>query len=172
MTDARDSDLELDMLSGYLDGELTGAERAAVEARLAESAEWRAELAEVQSARAIVRALGTREAPPDFWASVVAHVNALDDIAADLEQGDDVPAPVPITAARGRRAASRWSRLGWVAGAAAAVAALVVVVLLPNRNSVKPNVTAVVTQHGASTSDAGDPISGLAPVGPLAGLRR
>ena len=67
MTDARDFDLEIDMLSAYLDGELTDDERAAVEARLEVSAEWRAELAEVESVRTIVRGLPERDAPPGFW---------------------------------------------------------------------------------------------------------
>ena len=76
MTDARDFDLELDMLSAYLDGELTDDERAAVEARLEVSAEWRAELAEVESARSIVRGLPARDAPPGFWDRVLSHVEA------------------------------------------------------------------------------------------------
>ena len=45
MTD--DFTLEPDMLSAYLDGELTDAERAAVDAQLEASPEWRDELAEV-----------------------------------------------------------------------------------------------------------------------------
>src|SRR3954462_14336995 len=76
MTDARDFYLRPDMLSAYLDDELTEAERAAVEARLEVSVEWQAELAEVESARAIVRGLPTREAPPGFWERVVANVES------------------------------------------------------------------------------------------------
>jgi hypothetical protein len=49
---------------------------------------------------------------------------------------------------------------------------VVAVIAVPRRSQVTPNVTAVVAQHGAQGSDAGDPISMLAPVGPLAGFRR
>jgi anti-sigma factor RsiW len=179
MTDARDFDLELDMLSAYLDGELNDAERAAVEQRLDASEEWRAELAEVESARAIVRGLPVRDAPPGFWDRVLAQVEAATatdiDASFDGTTTDDVAPPVPISAARGARRGTTSGRgrvVTWVAGAAAAVAALVVVVALPGQNTVTPNVTAVATQHGASTTNSGDPISGLVPVGPLAGLRR
>jgi hypothetical protein len=59
-----------------------------------------------------------------------------------------------------------------VAASAAAVAAVVAVVGVPHRSEVSPNVAAVVAQHGAQGSDNGDPVSMLAPVGPLAGFRR
>jgi anti-sigma factor RsiW len=146
-----------DVLSAYLDGELTDAERAEVEARLEQSAEWRAELAEVRAARVALRGLPLRDAPHGFWDAVYASVVADD---------DDVV--VPITAARSQR----WRRWGWVAASAAAVAAVVAVIVVPHRNEVTPNVTAVVAQHGAQGSDSGDPVSMLAPVGPLAGFRR
>ena len=63
-------------------------------------------------------------------------------------------------------------RTTWLAAAAAIVIGLVAVIALPHRSEVSPNVTAVVAQHGAQGSDAGDPVSMLAPVGPLAGFRR
>jgi hypothetical protein len=56
-------------------------------------------------------------------------------------------------------------------GAVAVAAAIIAVVLVPGRTSVRPNVTAVATQHAASSSDVGDSISSLAPVGPLVGRR-
>jgi hypothetical protein len=52
------------------------------------------------------------------------------------------------------------------------VAAVVAIVVVPHRDEVSPNVAAVVAQHGAQGSDNGEPVSMLAPVGPLAGLRR
>jgi anti-sigma factor RsiW len=149
-----------DVLSGYLDGELDAAERAAVEARLEESAEWRAELAEVRAARDALRGLPARDAPAGFWDAV--HARVADD------ENDADEAVVAITAARShpRR---RWA---WIAASAAAVAAVVAVVVVPHRDEVSPNVATVVAQHGAQGSDTGDPVSMLAPVGPLAGFRR
>ena len=154
--------LDPDMLSAYLDGELTDAERAAVEAQLEASAEWRDELAEVRAARDALRGLPEREAPAGFWDAVHARVAADDDEPVD----DEIV--VPITAARSHPH-RRWA---WVAASAAAVAAVVAVVVVPHRNEVSPNVATVVAQHGAQGSDNGDPVSMLAPVGPLAGLRR
>jgi anti-sigma factor RsiW len=165
-------DLSPDMLSGYLDDELDADERAAVESRLAESAEWRAELEEVRVARLAVRGLPRREAPPGFWDIVLANVAAADDDDADDLDVDEtdretVAEPVPLAPRRERR------RMRWIAGAAAAVVAvLVAVVVLPSRAEVRPNVAAVVAQHGALGSEGGDAVSNLAPVGPFAGFRR
>jgi hypothetical protein len=98
---------------------------------------------------------------------VLAHVEAVD-VVAVAGDGEVTPAAVvPLAERRSRR------RVAWFAAAAAAVAGIVVAVIaVPQRSEVTPNVTAVVAQHGAQGSDAGDPISMLAPVGPLAGFRR
>lgn len=159
-----------DFLSGYLDDELTAEERIEVEAQLAESAELRAELEEARTARDGVRALPQREAPAGFWDAVVAEVEAAD-VMGDVELGAEADqvgagAVVPIESRRGRRVP-----VGWLAGAAAVAAAIIAVIIVPGRTSVRPNVTAVATQHGASTSKLGDSISSLAPVGPLVGRR-
>ena len=170
MTDARDFGLDLEMLSGYLDDELDAHDRAAVEAQLAISAEWRSELEAVSAARFAVRSLPVRDAPDGFWASVVAGVEAADVDAVPRAEPEADPADdtvvVPIESRRPHR------RLVWVASAAAAVAMVAAVVIIPQRSQVTPNVTAVVAQHGAQSSESGDPISSLAPVGPLAGFRR
>jgi anti-sigma factor RsiW len=164
-----DDALDPDMLSAYLDGELSDVERAAVEARLEVSAAWRDELAEVRTARDALRGLPAREAPAGFWDAVHARVVADDDDRADAEADAVVPITVaPITAAKARPR-RRWA---WVAASAAAVAAVVAIVVVPHRSEVSPNVAAVVAQHGAQGSDHGDPVSMLAPVGPLAGFRR
>jgi anti-sigma factor RsiW len=128
-------------LSGYLDGELTDVERAEVEAQLAASDELRVELEEIAVARAAVRGLPERDEPEG--ATVVA-----------------------IESRRNRR-----PRAGWIAGAAAVAAAVIAVIVVPGRTAVHPNVTAVVAQHGAATSNVGDSISSLVPMGPLAGRR-
>jgi hypothetical protein len=179
MTDARDFGLDLEMLSGYLDDELDAHDRAAVEAQLAISAEWRSELEAVSAARLALRSLPVRDAPDGFWASVVAGVEAADvdtapevkpEVDADTDHADadraDDAVVVPIESRRPHR------RLVWIASAAAAVAMVAAVVIIPQRSQVTPNVTAVVAQHGAQSSESGDPISSLAPVGPLAGFRR
>jgi anti-sigma factor RsiW len=155
--------LDRDVLSAYLDRELTDAERAEVEARLEASAEWRAELADVRAARDALRGLPDRDAPAGFWDAVLAIVAADDDAPA---RDDDVVVPITVARSHPRR---RWA---WVAASAAAVAAVVAIVVVPHRDEVKPNVTAVVAQHGAQGSDHGDPVTMLAPVGPLAGFRR
>jgi anti-sigma factor RsiW len=154
--------LDPDMLSAYLDGELTDAERVAVDAQLEASPEWRDELAEVRAARDALRGVSQREAPAGFWDKVHASV-----VADDEPDAADREVVVPITAARSTR--RRW---GWVAASAAAVVAVVAVIVVPHRSEVSPNVAAVVAQHGAQGSDNGDPVSMLAPVGPLAGFRR
>jgi anti-sigma factor RsiW len=158
-----DGTLDPDMLSAYLDGELSAAERAAVRTQLETSADWRDELAEVRAARDALRGLSALEAPVGFWEAVHAHVLA-DDEALD---GDNaVLVPIAAAPSHPRR---KWA---WIAASAAAVAAVVAIVVVPHRNEVSPNVAAVVAQHGAQGSDNGDPVSMLAPVGPLAGFRR
>jgi anti-sigma factor RsiW len=162
VSDVHDDALNPDMLSAYLDGELTDAERAAVETQLESSPEWREELAEVRAARDALRGLPERDAPAGFWDAVYAHVAADSDEAAT----DDVVVPITAAPSHPRR---RWP---WIAASAAAVAAVVAIVVVPHRTEVSPNVAAVVAQHGAQGSDNGDPVSMLAPVGPLAGFRR
>jgi anti-sigma factor RsiW len=134
-----------DLLSAYVDGEATPEERALVERRLEESAEWRAVLAEVQSTRDLLRALPVREAPTGFWDSVLQ---------------PDIAAPVPLETARRRRGKQV---IGWLAGAAAA-AAIAAVVLVPGQSRVKPAVATLVSRHAVRSSVSEEPVSQLAPV--------
>jgi anti-sigma factor RsiW len=158
MTDVTGGHVGFDVLSAYLDGELDDRERATVEATLAASSEWRAELAAIRDARNALRSLPHRDAPPGFWDDVYAAV------------ANDVVAEPRATISRTAR--SRVRRPGRLVGVAAAAAALVAVLVLPGRPQVRPDVATLLTRHGAQSADAGDPISMLAPVGPLAGLRR
>ena len=86
-----------DLLSGYVDGELTMEQRIAVEQEMARSEGWVAVLAEITEVRSRVRALPVPEAPQGFWEGA-------------LER------PVPLF--RARRPFP--GPLGWAAGAAAA----------------------------------------------------
>jgi anti-sigma factor RsiW len=154
-------ELTEDLLSAYADDELGVDERAAVEARLAESAEWRAILGEVEETRAMLRGLPVREAPPAAWASTLATVEA-DAQPRDVDAQDPAP-PVPISRAR-RRTAVVWKAAAGVA-AAAVVAA---VILVPTRSSSRPPVASLVNTHAARSSLTEDPVSQLAPVaGPV-----
>jgi anti-sigma factor RsiW len=155
-------------LSGYLDGELTVVERAEVEAQLAASGELRAELEEIAVARAALRGLPRRDAPAGFWDAVLANVGAAE-VDQSVDEASGEPEGATVVAIESRR--NRRSLAGWIAGAAAVAAAVIAVILVPGRTAVHPNVTAVVTQHGAATSNVGDSISSLVPMGPLAGRR-
>jgi anti-sigma factor RsiW len=134
-----------DLLSAYLDGEATPDERALVERRLEESAEWRAVLDEVSTTREMLRALPMSEAPPGFWDSVLQ---------------PDIAAPVQLETARRRRGKKV---IGWLAGAAAA-AAIAAVVMVPGQSRVKPAVATLVSRHAVRSSVSEEPVSQLAPV--------
>ena len=160
------------LLSAYLDDELTSDERAAVDGRLAESAAWRAELDEVRAARDAVRALDLRDAPPGFWASVEAVVAS----APDPDPAGDVATAVPdgaVAALDDHRARRRSRRrvVAWAAGGVAAAVVFGAMFVIPGRHQVRPNVAAIVTHHGATSAEQGDPISGLVPIAPMGGSR-
>ena len=125
MTDARD--FASPPSSRYLDGELTVDERVEVEARLATSAELRAELDEIV-ARARVRGLPDARAPAGFWDAV------------DRERGsggcpDDETLSRHVDAgARPRRRIGRGTRIARVArldrGCRGGVAAVIAVIIV------------------------------------------
>ncbi|MBV8951198.1 MAG: hypothetical protein JOZ99_10010 [Actinobacteria bacterium] len=131
-----------DLLSGYLDAELTPIERAAVERELARSGEWVAVLAEVTDARARVRALPVPQPPGGFW-----------DVVLDPRE--------PRLATRHRRLGGP---LGWIAGGAAA-AVVVVALVVPSPHHASPSVGTLVDSHAARSSLSQDPITQLAPIG-------
>ena len=87
--------LDPDMLSAYLDGELTDEERVAVAAQLEASAEWRSELAEVRAGVTSCAVCPQRDAPTGFWDAVHASV-----VADDAPRRADREVVVPITVAR------------------------------------------------------------------------
>ncbi len=62
-------------LSAYLDGELTAQEADEVRAHLADCTACRADLAQLQSVKALLGHLPERFAPPDLWASIRTQVD-------------------------------------------------------------------------------------------------
>jgi anti-sigma factor RsiW len=164
------------VLSAYLDDELDADERAQVDARVAGSPEWRAELDDVRAARDAVRGLAMRDLPAGFMDRVTAAVAS----SADIDDVATIPAAMdPAGAAQitppiqlgPRRERTRRRAVGWMVGAAAAVVIALAMFVLPGRGQVHPNVTAVATQHAASNADVGDPISGLVGLAPMRGGR-
>jgi anti-sigma factor RsiW len=165
-------ELPEDALSAYLDGELDAAARAAVDARLAESAEWRAILTDVRSARDAVRALPIAEAPDGFWARVLADVR--EPAAPTAAPAATGAAPVAVDELDLARARRDRSRSRWVAalGTAAAAAVVAAVLIVPATNRVKPAVATLSNAHAVRSSASQDSVSSLAPVGVVAGFRR
>jgi anti-sigma factor RsiW len=132
-----------DMLSAYLDGELTDEERATVEARLAESPEWREQLAEIDEVRRLVRGMPVRNAPP----------GALELPAVDTR----APAAGTATVSPLRR-----HRRAIAAVAAVAAALVAIVVVTPHRTTTQPSVAALADEHAARASQGEDPVADLA----------
>ena len=131
-----------DLLSAYLDGECTPAERTAVEARIASDREWRAAFEDVQFARDAVRALPRREPPPGFLESPVAPEDEL--------------AP---------RRHARMAGAGLVAAAAVAVAFFAAAPAgQGGGREITPPIARLTQTHGATSSLGGEPVSSLAPV--------
>jgi anti-sigma factor RsiW len=143
-------EMDEDLLSAYIDGELDAATRDAVETRLAASPEWRAVLAEVREARDAVRGLPVRDAPPGFWDGILR------------ERSDAPAAVVDLDAARLHRRprTARWAAIG----AAAAAAAIVAVAVIPGESKVRPAVATFTDAHAVRSSVDGDAVSNLAGV--------
>jgi anti-sigma factor RsiW len=146
-----------DLLSAYVDGEVSGAERAAVEARLARDGAWQNILAEVVAARDAVRALPDREPPAGFWLRVLTRVSEVAE--RDHFEIAAAAAVVPITPPAARRV-PRWGAIS-----AAVVAVVIgVAVAVPQRDhAVSPNLPTVADQHAAASMTQSDPVSNLAP---------
>jgi anti-sigma factor RsiW len=161
-----DGELPEDALSAYLDGELAPDARAAVEARLAASDEWRAILAEVQSARDAVRALPEVEPPAGFLDGLLAEADPVDARATEAPAG-----VVDLQEARARRT-PRHAR--WLAalGGAAAAAVVVAVLVTPSPDRVKPAVGTFSNAHAVRNSTGDDSVSSLATVGKVTGFGR
>src|SRR5262249_10978457 len=161
-----------ELLSAYADGEVTDEQRALVEARLEESPSLRAVLDEIEAARDAVRALPMRDAPPEFWARILAGtgLDADDLITTAAADADDVaPAPVVWLEARRGNRISRWVA---IAGGAAAAAVIAAVILVPSQKRVDPPVASFTDAHAVRNSLDSDAVSSLAPLALQAGFRR
>jgi anti-sigma factor RsiW len=137
VTSERDPSLSEDLLSAYLDGECTDAERVAIETRLETDEEWARILEEVTAARDAVRALPVREPPAGF-------IDAL------------------IT--RTVRPKRRHRVIAGVAAAAAIVVGFVLASPATHDSEVRPPIATLSDSHGATQSLQSDPVSGLAPI--------
>ena len=167
MTGQRDQWSE-DLLSAYVDGEVTDEQRVLVEARLAESPSTRALLAEIEAARDAVRALPMRDAPPEFWARILDGTG-LD--PADL--ADDAMADEPnVVVTLESRRTPRLPRWVAVAGGAAAAAVIAAVLFVPGPKEVDPPVASFTDAHAVRNSLDSDAVSSLAPVALQAGFSR
>jgi anti-sigma factor RsiW len=140
-----------ELLSAYLDGEATPDERALVERRLEESAEWRTVLDEISSTRDLLLTSPVREAPTGFWDGLLHP-----DIAPPV-QPEPVRSVDTAPSRRGKRI------ITWLAAGAAA-AAIAAVILVPGQSQVKPAVATLVSRHAVRSSVSEEPLSQLAPV--------
>jgi anti-sigma factor RsiW len=148
------SELSEDLLSAFVDGELDDAMRAAVDARLAESDEWRAVLDDVTAARDAIRSLPLRDAPPEFWQRILAS----DDPAPAQGGGAAV---ADLDAARTKRRSTTVRFAAFAASAAAAIVILAVA-LVPGHERVKPAVATFTNAHAVRSSVGNDAVSNVA----------
>jgi anti-sigma factor RsiW len=160
------AELSEDLLSAYLDGELDAPTRAAVQTRLAESAPWRAVLAEVEAARDALRALPPVDLTAEQWARLFAAVAAA---AVPPPSPPHAPGRVSMLRRGLHQRSVRWVGAG---AAVAAAAAIVAAVVFPGQQDVTPKVATFSTQQSARASVMGDPVSMLAGVGLMHGLGR
>jgi anti-sigma factor RsiW len=145
-------DLSEDLLSAYLDDELDGPTRRAIEGRLAIDPDWAALLAELAEVRAAVRSLPLATAPLGFWDRAHGYV------------ASDGAAPARASRWSGRRAARR---LAGGAAAAAVVGAFLLTqpVDAPGSDDpVAPAIPALADSHAVTAALRSDPLSELAPV--------
>ena len=154
----RGPEMDDELLSAWLDGELADDQHAALGAVLEGDPAHRAALAELDRTRALVRRMPMQEPPAGFLASLleepitsVTHLDAARDLRRDRgpDQRADRHGARRVTAA--------------VAGIAAA-AAVVIAVVVPGVSRVQPALATDVRVHQAGVAASGDPVSGLAPL--------
>lgn len=115
-------------LSAYVDGELAGDELKLVEGLLAESAEYRQLLAELQELRTSLRALPRYDLPVDFHTRIVGRI---DEIAAS-------PSQEPVLRASQKSKSRPWRSVFLAAASLAAVVVFTVMLRPPTPSSDVP----------------------------------
>lgn len=151
-----------DMLSAYLDDELSAADRRRVADTVAVDPAWAAVLDDVAIAREAVRALPPRDLPGETWRTILDTVDRAG--TEPVTSGDDEPVTHLDTRRRPRV-------VRWVAAGAAAAAALALF-LVPGARTpdVNPPLDDIADTAAVAQTTASDPVTGLVPVGVQAGL--
>lgn len=141
----------LDLVSAYVDGEMSIEESRSFESELDASPELSKELLEITELRGLLRANGPEVMPAGMLNLIVAVVGAAEDLSsgpnANAEQSESAGEVVTIS----ERSRSQRRVVKWFAGVAAA-ACLVVVVGMPSTGSVSPPIAASVQTHAARSS--------------------
>ena len=140
-----------DLVSAYVDGEMSIEESRSFESELDASPELSKELLEITELRGLLRANGPEVMPAGMLNLIVAVVGAAEDLSsgpnANAEQSESAGEVVTIS----ERSRSQRRVVKWFAGVAAA-ACLVVVVGMPSTGSVSPPIAASVQTHAARSS--------------------
>ncbi len=150
-----------EMLSAYLDGELSEPEIDRVEGAVRNDPGWAATLADISAVRSMLRELPVREAPPGVWDTIVEGVSR--ESVSEDSVSEDSSAPVSLFRSRTAR---------WVA-AGAAVAAALALFVVPGTDTpdpANPPLEELADSAAARRSMSSDPVSELVPVGVRAGL--
>ena len=143
------------MLSAYLDGELTDAERAAVEQRLASDPAAQQVVDELRAVSKTLRGLPPAVAGGGFTESVLRRVEAAQRVAPASSE-DAAPTAVPTRLPFGR------SPRAWLWAGLAVAAALMLTVVLPDGNESGPTVAGLKAPASAAPAAAALDDSGLA----------
>ena len=118
------------LLSAYLDGELTEAERAEVEQTLERSPEARRLLEELRKTVDLVRGLPRQRLPDEFH----------EEVCAEVERSVLLRKPT-------RRGARLWNIIRWTAAAGTAAAAVLVLALVLGPHAARDESSPVTTEH-------------------------
>ena len=141
----------LDLVSAYVDGEMSIEESRSFESELHASPELSDELLKTTELRGLLRSNGPEVMPAGMLNLIIAVVGAAEDLPSavntDAGQGESAGEVVTIS----ERSKSQRRVVKWLAGVAAA-ACLVVVVGMPTTGSVTPPIAASVQTHAARSS--------------------